>query len=935
MNALAPLTRIVILFFVLAAGLTTAARYMPVALPAAEAGQPRTRCVSMAGADAPLLGMRSGGPALEPSLYFTRYWADVLPGTNCAFYMIPYGVTNAINWIAMAPAPKYVQEPPSWFETNLMQTWAGNGMSYGEANGTRYLFMFGSIAKGGTGEDIGRDLLGYSIDSNQWQIVTNRYDSGGTDAACTFVASNSIYGFWTGWTPMQRWTWDKNSLGIVQQTTVGSAALHPIAGTRVGNLGVFVVFQSGLASARLMANTAGTIDNVTLSTTLPWNVGMGCAIQRVPAASTLSGLDELWILRGGSGDNSGDGLANNTPNADVLVLAFTNTATSIAIVGQRQIRLPFLTGGEGSDMACVSNLMYFLRYNGAINPELYAIATTYQAQDPPTTPWPLNGNNKQRQGWYTNGWVMTGGKIMWTNQTQTGVGIYGSGVTDGQRFYLPVDPAPGNNNKELLAIDVNGGTNVWAIDLMDWANGTPALSQDRVYIGDNASYVYAINKLTGAIIWSNNLGAGSCNGGVLLNNDRVYIESDGNAGGTFCLNADSGAVLWHNNAPTNAGTWSGNGPSLSPDGAAVYVHTEGDLGGQIFAMDALTGSTLWYRVYASGWGGQEPIVDNAGNIYCNFDGVATPAGNDVLISFKPNGTTNWIFDLGMHDAWHHGGYALSPDGATIYCSRRSGGGATGIGLTAVNTATGIKKWDAACGDTGGGCVVGAGNLILGVFQTATGRAVKAIQDNGASGDVLWSTQIASTGDTWTWPTLLPNGDVIAMTEYVIAHITLPTPAPPIGWCNLQWPYTLTVVNTNGPGVSDKVYGQIWINNVTLQPGPTPGLKAWLGYGPSNALPNALSWQWTPADFNVQVGDNDEFYTNFVIAQAVPAGVYAYCYYYEYQTNDVPSTGYGQKDGGPRTLATYNPAQSGLLTVVPEPALLAGLLTGLALWLRKR
>jgi hypothetical protein len=423
----------------------------------------------------------------------------------------------------------------------------------------------------------------YNHGDDAWEVVTNRYDTGGTDAACTFVASNSIYGFWTGWTPMQRWTWDKNSLGVVQQATVGSAALHPVDGVRVGNLGVFVLFESG---------------------------------------------------------------------------------------------------------------------------------------------------------------------------------------------------------------------------------------------------------------------AGSCNGGVLLNNDRVYIEADGNAGGTFCLDADSGAIFWHNNAPTNAGTWSGNGPSLSPDGAAVYVHTEGDPGGLIFAMDTLTGSTLWFRVYASGWGGQEPIVDNAGNSYCAFDGVSAPAGNDVLISFKPNGTTNWIFDLGMHNAWFHGGYALSPDGTVVYCSRRSGGGG----------------------------VVGAGNLILGVFQTATGRAVKAIKDNGASGDVLWSTQIAASGATWTWPTLLPNGDVIAMTEFVIARITLPTPAPPIGWCNLQWPYTLTVINTNGPGVSDKIYGQIWIDGVTSNAGPTPGLKAWVGYGPSDALPNAPSWSWTPADFNVQVGNNDEFHTNFVIAQAVPAGV---------------------------------------------------------------
>jgi outer membrane protein assembly factor BamB len=903
-----------------------AAKYSPIALPTAEAGQPRTRCASLAGTGT--------------ALYFTRYWADVLPGAMCPFYSLAYGQTSAASWTTLAAAPKYVQEPPAWFTTNAMMAWGGNGMSLGDIAGQPFLFMFGAIAKGGTGEDIGRDLLGYNITAGAWEFVTNRYDTGGTDAACTFVATNSIDGFWTGWTPMQRWVWDKNSVGIVQQATVGSAALHPVAGARVGSLGVFVIFQSGLASARLLAHTAGTLDNQTISTALPWNVGMGCAMQHVPAAYTLSGLDELWILRGGSGPNTGDGQANNTPNADVLALAFTNTASSIAIVGQRHIKLPLLTGGEGSDMARVSNQVFLLRYNGAPGPELFSIPANFQAQNPPTTPWPLNGNNLQRQGWYTNGWPLTGGKIMWTNHTQFGSGIYGSGVTDGERFYLPVDAAPGNNNKELLAIDVNAGTNVWAIDLKDWANGTPALSQDRVYVGDNAGYAYAFNKLTGALIWSNYLGAGSCNGGVLLYNDRVYIEADGNAGGTFCLNADSGAIIWQNNAATNAGTWSGNGPSLSKDGSAVYVHTEGDPGGLIFAIDALSGSTLWYRVYASGWGGQEPIVDDAGNIYCASDGVSTPAGNDVLVSLKFNGTTNWIYDLGMNNAWYHGGYALSPDGATVYCSRRSGGGATGIGLTAINTATGTKKWDATCGDTGGGCALGAGNIIIGVFQTATGVAAKGIKDNGATGDVLWSVQLWNNGDLWTWPTLLPNGDAIVMTsgqgsgyQAVIARIMLPTPAPPIGWCNLQWPYTLTVVNTNVTAISDTIYGQIWIDQVTSQPGPTPGLKAWVGYGPSNALPNAPSWSWVPAGFNVQVGNNDEFSNSFTIAPSVPAGVYAYCYYYEYQTNDVPSTGYGQKDGGPRTLATYNPAQSGMLTVIPEPALLG--LVGLLLLARRR
>ncbi|MCX7847238.1 MAG: PQQ-binding-like beta-propeller repeat protein [bacterium] len=898
-------TLVTYLLSILATSSLLAAPFTPVDLPTSESGQPRTRCASLAGTTA--------------RLYFTRYWADTLPGTFCPFYAIPISATSATHWSTLAPVPKFVQEPPSWFTTNSMKFWAGNGMSYGDVAGQPFLFIFGSIAKGGTGEDIGRDLLGYNITLDAWDIVTNRYDSGGADAACTFVATNSIYGYWTGWTPMQRWAWDKNSLGVLQQATVGSSALHPVDGTRVGNLGVFVIFQSGLPSAKLITHSAGTLDNQTVPVTLPWNVGMGCAIEYVPASLSLSGQHELWILRGGSGPNTGDGQANTTPTDDLCILTFTNTPSSIAITGQRTLTLPLLTGAEGSDMARVSNLMYFLRHNGASNPELYFLPVTYQPQDPPLTPWPLNGNNKQRQGWYTNGWPLTTAKLVWSNKWQVGTGIWGSGAAGAERFYMAVDPA--SNSWDLLCLSLSNGAILWGANLMDWANGTPALSHNRVYIGDNAGFAYCLDKLTGALIWSNFLGAGSCNGGVLLHNNRVYIEADGNAGGTFCLDADSGSILWHNNEATNAGTWSGNGPSLSKDGKSIYVHTEGDPGGQIFAINALTGSTEWRRVFASGWGGQEPIVDNAGNLYCAVDGLTASDENDFLISLKPNGQTNWYFNLGMHNAWFHGGYALSPDGSTIYCSRRSGGGATGIGLTAINTATGTKKWDLACGDTFGGCVVGAGNIIVGVFQHGSGAAAKGIRDDGATGTVIWTIPLDPQDNSWSWPAILSNGDVVVQTEYgTIARITRKTPAPPIGWCNLQWPYTLTVYNTNAPGISDVVYGQVWIPGATESPGATPGLYAWLGYGPTNDWPNAPSWSWIPAAFNVQVGNNDEFSNRFTISQSVPAGTYAYCFYYEYHTNDIPSTGYGQKDGGPKSLATYSPAQSGILTVIPEPML---------------
>lgn len=168
-----------------------------------------------------------------------------------------------------------------------------------------------------------------------------------------------------------------------------------------------------------------------------------------------------------------------------------------------------------------------------------------------------------------------------------------------------------------------------------------------------------------------------------------------------------------------------------------------------------------------------------------------------------------------------------------------------------------------------------------------------------------------------------------------AQFQVLTPAPLIGWCNLQWPYALVATNYGGPVATDNVYGQIWVGGVTSNAGPTPGLSAWLGYGPTNATPDAATWQWTPAAFNVNVGENDEFWTNLTIETSVLPGVYAYCYKYQYDTNELPSgVRYGQKDGM-HTLASYNPAQSGLLTVVPEPLALGVLAGAMVLAYRRR
>ena len=133
------------------------------------------------------------------------------------------------------------------------------------------------------------------------------------------------------------------------------------------------------------------------------------------------------------------------------------------------------------------------------------------------------------------------------------------------------------------------------------------------------------------------------------------------------------------------------------------------------------------------------------------------------------------------------------------------------------------------------------------------------------------------------------------------------PHYPIGWANLQWPpsidHTISVVNR-----TPQVYGQIWIDGVTNQPGATPGLKAQLGYGPDGSDPAGnAAWTWVDAVFNANAGNNDEFK-----ASLLPEAVGVFDYAYRYSTTNGRDWTYADLDGIGNG---YSPAQAGNLTVL--------------------
>jgi glycosidase len=132
----------------------------------------------------------------------------------------------------------------------------------------------------------------------------------------------------------------------------------------------------------------------------------------------------------------------------------------------------------------------------------------------------------------------------------------------------------------------------------------------------------------------------------------------------------------------------------------------------------------------------------------------------------------------------------------------------------------------------------------------------------------------------------------------------------IGWANLQWPpsmtHTISIVDR-----TDNAYGQVWIDGVTSQPGPTESLRAQLGFGPDGSDPAGNpDWTWVEAAFNVDVGNNDEF-----VASLLPETTGVFDYLYRYTTTNGRDWLYADLNGP--IPAGSLPPNPGNLTVNPS------------------
>ena len=130
------------------------------------------------------------------------------------------------------------------------------------------------------------------------------------------------------------------------------------------------------------------------------------------------------------------------------------------------------------------------------------------------------------------------------------------------------------------------------------------------------------------------------------------------------------------------------------------------------------------------------------------------------------------------------------------------------------------------------------------------------------------------------------------------------------YCDIQFPITTISVQTGT--MSPTIYGRIFETGVTPAAGAAASVVAQVGYGPASVNPEWQSgWQFFPASFNVQVGNDDEYQASFT----APA-VGSYRYAYRFSQNGTDWTYCDLNGAGSNASLFFETTQLPTLTVTP-------------------
>jgi hypothetical protein len=279
------------------------------------------------------------------NLFFTRGAA-----ANAGFYRIPKGATTGWTTLAAVPLPATVD---------------------GSSGVGNLAFLSGALWTLARSNDTqsARCVYRYDLAGNAWTKGAN-LPGDGPNTAIAVVATNKIFGGWIGWDAVRMIT-DWQAGTISYSGNLGSGSSHAWAAC-VGPDYVYLLKHNGTATnAGVLAaiNNSGA-PSLSYIAAMPFNPGMGCAIEFIPATLSADSHDRLYVLSGGtgSGDNDGGGWTTATS---------TNQLAIYDLVAQTWMlqTLPFAVD-QGSEMCLVNDTLYILAANGDPQPLKLMVFTT-------------------------------------------------------------------------------------------------------------------------------------------------------------------------------------------------------------------------------------------------------------------------------------------------------------------------------------------------------------------------------------------------------------------------------------------------------------------------------------------------------------------------------------------------------------------------------
>jgi outer membrane protein assembly factor BamB len=313
------------------------------------------------------------------------------------------------------------------------------------------------------------------------------------------------------------------------------------------------------------------------------------------SASNVSGLQKRWS------ETSGDSSLQSSPVVANGIVYATSTGATLdafdATTGTGKWSYQMSSSAYGAPAPAVANGVVYASTNDA----LYAVDAASG-----TKLWSAPGGTQFTSPVVANGVVFLSsqfgslsafnastGNALWS--TTTGDPFSTPAVADGVVYV-------GSGDSTLRAFNAVTGAGMWTAPGPGRA-GSPAVANNVVYVA-NTTELYAFDAVSGALLWSHNIGGGSASGSLAVANGVVYESStDGNL---YAYNATTGAPLW---PAAMSSAYGGSSPVVA--NGVVYA---GSADGKLEAFDASTGASLWSA--QTGASGVEPVVVN-GVIYAS------------------------------------------------------------------------------------------------------------------------------------------------------------------------------------------------------------------------------------------------------------------------------------------------------------------------------